>query len=562
MLSARKVHAHKAAEGGTETNTVRQAFFQVNAVRFFALEISQEYECLRIRDGINAAQDGGVGGDGGGRVQRSKGRVLTLGAPKPVVQTGTAGADASATTGKSASITVANVTTAGLTINVAESCDNMYFQPGLGSFDDSMSQLSASVQSISMSQSISDLAAVTGVHGGGTGVGVAGAGAGRWQSGLGLSVAETLVEEDVEVLDDSTLERVGEEEEDDDDDDDDDDETKRQDEIARAANTAKNRLPTIRTVQPSWDEILSDDSGDLWTPRVDTRPSKIPALSFPGALKVEGPTYAPSATALFCHDGGQPAGPADAGDDTVDNQDGADSPPLPPPTTECTVPINVAEYRANAPVANFAQQRESVPELKHSLFSPQLRGGHAGAAVHVAGDNEDVRPVQPTTTLTTRATTEGQSEAVLAHISWYEQQRKKTRLYADPELQGMVLALLASLLISPHGGELEELYCHRYPLANGKKVNVLYCMRLHVNHHMNTGAAYEMAKNAEAVEAMDGTVDSLRPLTRLIKLLCCSASNSLPYADGGSHSTRALIANGAFGSVYRCSGEGDAVSGV
>lgn len=68
--------------------------------------------------------------------------------------------------------------------------------------------------------------------------------------------------------------------------------------------------------------------------------------------------------------------------------------------------------------------------------------------------------------------------------SYYAQERQKRPLYQDKELHCMVLSLVLCLLLEPHRGKLDDLYCHQFPVDNGFE-NILYILHQHLSHDSN-----------------------------------------------------------------------------
>ena len=58
---------------------------------------------------------------------------------------------------------------------------------------------------------------------------------------------------------------------------------------------------------------------------------------------------------------------------------------------------------------------------------------------------------------------------------FYVQEKSKRPLYQDEELHSLMLSLVICLLLQPQRGNLDELYCHQYPIDNGKE-NYLYIL--------------------------------------------------------------------------------------
>lgn len=67
---------------------------------------------------------------------------------------------------------------------------------------------------------------------------------------------------------------------------------------------------------------------------------------------------------------------------------------------------------------------------------------------------------------------------------FYEKERIKRPIYHDQELHSLMLSLLLCLLLQPERGTLDNLYCHQYPIDNGKQ-NILYMLHRHISHDQN-----------------------------------------------------------------------------
>jgi hypothetical protein len=66
----------------------------------------------------------------------------------------------------------------------------------------------------------------------------------------------------------------------------------------------------------------------------------------------------------------------------------------------------------------------------------------------------------------------------------YNQERSVRGIYNDDELHALIIFLIFSLILTPQRGTLDDLYCSRYPLADGK-LPVLHFLHFHLNHPEN-----------------------------------------------------------------------------
>ena len=66
----------------------------------------------------------------------------------------------------------------------------------------------------------------------------------------------------------------------------------------------------------------------------------------------------------------------------------------------------------------------------------------------------------------------------------YEQEKGQRGIYYDDELHTMFIYLIFSLILTPQKGTLDDLYCCRYPIEDGKPP-VLHYLHYHLNHPSN-----------------------------------------------------------------------------
>jgi len=66
----------------------------------------------------------------------------------------------------------------------------------------------------------------------------------------------------------------------------------------------------------------------------------------------------------------------------------------------------------------------------------------------------------------------------------YLRERYKRKLYTDKKLHVQGLEFITMLLLTPNGFALEPLYCHSQPMLT-LKINILFYVRLHINHPCN-----------------------------------------------------------------------------
>lgn len=67
---------------------------------------------------------------------------------------------------------------------------------------------------------------------------------------------------------------------------------------------------------------------------------------------------------------------------------------------------------------------------------------------------------------------------------FYNNERKLRPVYIDKELHSLMLSLTICLLLQPQRGNLDDLYCHQYPIDNGKE-NYLFILHQHLSHESN-----------------------------------------------------------------------------
>lgn len=70
------------------------------------------------------------------------------------------------------------------------------------------------------------------------------------------------------------------------------------------------------------------------------------------------------------------------------------------------------------------------------------------------------------------------------HTDLYNQERSFRGIYHDDELHALIIFLIFSLILTPQRGTLDNLYCSRYPIADGKPP-VLHFLHYHLNHPAN-----------------------------------------------------------------------------
>lgn len=67
---------------------------------------------------------------------------------------------------------------------------------------------------------------------------------------------------------------------------------------------------------------------------------------------------------------------------------------------------------------------------------------------------------------------------------FYKRERSFRGIYHDDELHALIIFLIFSLMLTPQRGTLDDLYCTRYPLTDGKPP-VLHFLHYHLNHQAN-----------------------------------------------------------------------------
>jgi serine/threonine protein kinase len=105
-----------------------------------------------------------------------------------------------------------------------------------------------------------------------------------------------------------------------------------------------------------------------------------------------------------------------------------------------------------------------------------------------------------------------------------------------------MLSLSICLLLQPQRGTLDELYCHQYPIDNGKE-NVLYILHQHLCHEANNDVIQSLLEEVHNISP---------PLAgqRLLKLMCPQLFDLGLYNNGRDWKKLAV---GAYGVVYECS---------
>jgi len=122
---------------------------------------------------------------------------------------------------------------------------------------------------------------------------------------------------------------------------------------------------------------------------------------------------------------------------------------------------------------------------------------------------------------------------------FYASERKSRPIYHDKELQSMMLSLVLCLLLQPNRGTLDDLYCHQYPIDNGKQ-NILYILHQHLSHE----------QNQDIIESLLEEVSFISPPLagqRLLKLMCPQLFDLSLYNNGKDWKKLAV---GAYGVVY------------
>jgi len=124
------------------------------------------------------------------------------------------------------------------------------------------------------------------------------------------------------------------------------------------------------------------------------------------------------------------------------------------------------------------------------------------------------------------------------HSDLYQQERSFRGIYHDEELHALIIYLIFSLILTPQRGTLDDLYCSRHPLQEGKPP-VLHFLHFHLNHPSNQTLIPMVLKKVEKQFSENSGV-------RLLKLLCKTLFDRNLYQDS------TLIAKGGYGTVYQC----------
>lgn len=81
------------------------------------------------------------------------------------------------------------------------------------------------------------------------------------------------------------------------------------------------------------------------------------------------------------------------------------------------------------------------------------------------------------------AQTETQT-VIVSQNEVHNKERNIRGIYHDDELHALIIYLIFCLILTPQRGTLDDLYCSRYPLMDGKPP-VLHFLHFHLNHLAN-----------------------------------------------------------------------------
>eukprot|EP00948_MAST-09A_sp_MAST-9A-sp1_P000877 g877.t1 len=300
-------------------------------------------------------------------------------------------------------------------------------------------------------------------------------------------------------------------------------------------STATTTLITVPEIQNIDDYSWSDDSGSLCSPVYDTAPSFIPELAIAQQLENGGGHQLTQyqSGSLVSMMGCGPALPNEDENPAVEttSTDGVySSKPSTPDEMTNTVPAEISEARKN------------LDDIPNNLLIQ-----------HFQGQDHDQQD---------------QDCAKKDYQIWYEERTKQIRLYSNTELHCLVLNILLSLLVHSDGCRLDPFYTEWIPLTNsssttlrensGSRINVIFYLYNHLSHadncseEMLTQLRHNFDLFQDVQEKAYGKTVA-RADERLFTLLCPDES-----VNEQKKYQRRIIANGAFGTVYELSMEGQA----
>lgn len=129
-------------------------------------------------------------------------------------------------------------------------------------------------------------------------------------------------------------------------------------------------------------------------------------------------------------------------------------------------------------------------------------------------------------------------DAILDENVIYYSERKLRKLYDDDELHSLCVSLMLSLIIKTSSGVLEDRYCGKLPIDEGKP-NYLHILHYHLNH----------SSNRAVIPLVQKQLSDIKPYPagqRLLKLLCKELN------DLSIYSNLEKIGVGQYGMIYSC----------